>query len=108
MYRPMFDWANGIDPYFRIILSVIAPNDKEANKIHKVLCEGNFVLVVSEGLLGANGGIPTAFYELFRIGDGEVIKHWDVVEAIHEEVDRKNTNDKFNFKTNVTKNESDP
>ncbi len=62
------------------------------NKIHKVLGEGNFVLVMSEGALG---GKPTAFYDLFRIEAGKIAEHWDTIETIPEQSAWKNANGKF-------------
>ena len=47
--------------------------------IHKVLGEGNFVLVVSEGQLG---GKHSSFYDLFRVENGKIAEHWDVIEEI--------------------------
>ncbi|MCK0121581.1 nuclear transport factor 2 family protein [Loktanella sp. F6476L] len=45
-------------------------------KVHKVIGEGNFVLTMSEGTLGED---PTAFYDLFRVEDGLIVEHWDVI-----------------------------
>lgn len=52
-------------------------------KIHKVLGEGNFVLTVSEGKW--NGGKKHAFYDLFRIEDGKIVEHWDVIQPVPTE-----------------------
>lgn len=52
-------------------------------KIHKVLGEGNFILTVSEGIW--NGGKPHVFYDLFRMKDGKVVEHWDVIQEIPSE-----------------------
>jgi len=62
------------------------------NKIHKVLGEGNFVLVLSEGFFN---GENVAFYDLYRVEDDKIVEHWDVVETIPEEEKRKNNNGKF-------------
>ncbi len=64
----------------------------EYHKIHKVLGEGNFVLTISEG---AFAGKPTSFYDLFRIENGKVAEHWDVMETILPESEWKNKNGKF-------------
>lgn len=61
-------------------------------KIHKVLCEGNFALVASEGLFG---GTPTAFFDLFRINNNKVCEHWDVMSTIPSVEQHKNKNGKF-------------
>ena len=44
------------------------------DKVHKILGEGNFVLVASEGTFG---GKHTAFYDLFRVANGKIAEHWD-------------------------------
>ena len=62
------------------------------DKIHRVLGEGNFVLVVSEGSFANK---HTSFYDLFRIENGKIAEHWDVMETIIEESERKNNNGKF-------------
>lgn len=62
------------------------------NKIHKVLGEGNFVLVVSEGYLGKQ---HTSFYDLFRVENGKIAEHWDVIEPILPKAKHQHTNGKF-------------
>lgn len=64
----------------------------EYHQLHKVLGEGNFVLTMSEG---AFGGKPTSYYDLFRVEDGKIVEHWDVMEPILPESERKNSNGKF-------------
>ena len=64
----------------------------EYHKAHKVLGEGNFVLAMSEGKFG---GKATSFYDLFRIENGKIAEHWDVIETIMPEADWKNQNGKF-------------
>lgn len=62
------------------------------NKIHRVLGEGNFVLVVSEGTFA---DVPTSFYDLFRVENNKIAEHWDVMETIAPEAEWKNQNGKF-------------
>ena len=62
--------------------------------VHKVLGEGNFVLVVSEGNFG---GKPTAFYDLFRVENGKIAEHWDTLETIPPQSQWQNQNGKFGF-----------
>lgn len=59
---------------------------------HKIMGEGNFVLSVSEGTYA---GQPTSFYDLFRIENGKIAEHWDVMETILPETEWKNQNGKF-------------
>lgn len=65
----------------------------EYDKVHKVLGEGNFVLTVSEGKFGK--GDHVAFYDLFRIENGKIVEHWDIIENIPAKADWKNDNGKF-------------
>jgi predicted SnoaL-like aldol condensation-catalyzing enzyme len=64
----------------------------EYDRIHRVLGEGNFVLVVSEGRFG---GKPTSFYDLFRVENGKIAEHWDTLETILPRGEWKNDNGKF-------------
>lgn len=60
--------------------------------IHKIVGEGNFVLVMSEGKLG---GQPTAYYDLFRLENEQIVEHWDVITPIPLKSEWKNDNGKF-------------
>ncbi|MGB0205620.1 MAG: nuclear transport factor 2 family protein [Neptuniibacter sp.] len=60
--------------------------------VHKVLGEGNFVLVVSEGSFANQ---PTSFYDLFRVANGKIAEHWDTIETIPAQSEWENTNGKF-------------
>jgi len=64
------------------------------DRVHKILGEGNFVLIISEGTFG---GQPTAYYDLFRIENGKIAEHWDTLEAIPPRSEWKNPNGKFGF-----------
>lgn len=60
--------------------------------VHQVLAQGNFVLAVSEGNFG---GAPTSYYDLWRVENGKIAEHWDVMETIAEESTWQNQNGKF-------------
>jgi len=62
------------------------------DRIHKVLGEGNFVLVTSEGRLA---GTHASFYDLFRVENGKIAEHWDTIESIPARDQWKNSNGKF-------------
>src|SRR5258706_498873 len=66
--------------------------DGKIDKIHRVLGEGNFVLVVSEGHFGKD---HDAFYDLFRVENSKIAEHWDVIEPIPAKENWKNNNGKF-------------
>lgn len=62
------------------------------NTVHHVLAQGNFVLAVSEGTFG---GAPTSYYDLWRVENGKIAEHWDVMETIADPSTWQNSNGKF-------------
>lgn len=60
--------------------------------IHMILAQGNYVLAVSEGTYG---GVPTSYYDLWRIENGKIAEHWDVMETIADQSTWQNENGKF-------------
>jgi predicted SnoaL-like aldol condensation-catalyzing enzyme len=61
-------------------------------RVHKILGEGSFVLVVSEGTYGDK---LTAYYDLYRIHNNKIAEHWDTLETIPPSSEWKNPNGKF-------------
>lgn len=62
------------------------------DETHMVLAQGNYVLAVSEGTFG---GAPTSYYDLWRVEDGKIAEHWDVMETIADPSTWANENGKF-------------
>ncbi|MCI8550772.1 MAG: SnoaL-like domain-containing protein [Lachnospiraceae bacterium] len=60
--------------------------------VHQVLAQGNYVLAVSEGTFR---GAPTSYYDLWRVENGKIAEHWDVMETIADKENWKNENGKF-------------
>jgi len=60
----------------------------QIEKIHRVLGEGNFVIVLSEGKFA---GKPTAFFDLFRVEKDIIVEHWDVLQEIPQKIAHHNT-----------------
>jgi predicted SnoaL-like aldol condensation-catalyzing enzyme len=54
--------------------------------IHKVIADGQFVLVQSEGQFG----VPVACYDLFRVVDAKIVEHWDVIAPIPKSLPHTN------------------
>ncbi len=61
-------------------------------RVHQVLGEGNFVLVVAEGSFGDR---PSSYYDLYRIQNGKIAEHWDTIEPIPPRAEWMNPNGKF-------------
>ncbi|WP_410595617.1 hypothetical protein [Amycolatopsis sp. lyj-23] len=66
--------------------------DVEYTALHRTLGDGDFCLTMAEGRLA---GEHTAFYDLFRVEDGLVAEHWDVLERIPPRAEWRNDNGKF-------------
>ena len=60
--------------------------------VHEVLAQGDYVLAVSEGTFG---GAPTSYYDLWRVENGKIAEHWDVMETIASRDTWQNQNGKF-------------
>ena len=60
--------------------------------IAMILGEGNFVLVAAGGSVAEK---PVAYYDLFRLEDGKIAEHWDVIEETPPQDQWKNNNGKF-------------
>ncbi|WP_139418202.1 nuclear transport factor 2 family protein [Agromyces laixinhei] len=44
-------------------------------KVHQVIAEGDFVFTRAEG----DFGVPSIYNDLWRVKDGKIVEHWDVV-----------------------------
>ncbi len=64
----------------------------EMKKLHLLLGEGDFVLGQSEGTFA---GKDVTFYDLFRVENGKITEHWDVIEQLMPRDQWKNSNGKF-------------
>ena len=62
------------------------------DKTHMVLADGDYALACSEGTFG---GVPTTYYDLFRVENGFIAEHWDVMETLADKSEWGNENGKF-------------
>ena len=44
---------------------------------------------------GSFGGVPTTYYDLFRVENGFIAEHWDVMETLAAKETWQNQNGKF-------------
>ena len=84
--------ADGLDGIIAAVQALTAQGNMFVyTDIHAVLGEGNFVLTVSEGEWS---GQTQAFYDLFRMEEGMIVEHWDVIQPVPTE-GLANTNGMF-------------
>ncbi|MEL6646414.1 MAG: nuclear transport factor 2 family protein [Pseudomonadota bacterium] len=75
--------ADGLEGIVAAVEALTAANNMfQYTEIHAVLGEGNFVLTVSEGQWN---NTTNAFYDLFRMEDGKIVEHWDVIQPVPTE-----------------------
>lgn len=80
-HNPMI--ADGLEGIMAAVETLSAQNNMfQYTEIHAVLGEGSFVLTVSEGQWN---GTTNAFYDLFRMEDGMIVEHWDVIQPVPTE-----------------------
>ncbi len=74
------DGKDGLRQYIKWI-AANCPNPK--GEIKRVFADGDFVIlhVHWTGLFGPNGD---AIIDLFRLQDGKLVEHWDVIQPIPE------------------------
>ena len=64
--------------------------------MHKLIGEGNFVLVISEANFGGN---KSAIYDLFRVDNGKIAEHWESVSRFQRKINGKMKTGSFKFET---------
>jgi predicted SnoaL-like aldol condensation-catalyzing enzyme len=84
--------ADGIAELKNRIASVARDGGQLNIIARRYVADGNFVLVLSEGDLPTG---PTALYDLFRVENGKIVEHWDVLAPIPPRIQRKNANGPF-------------
>jgi predicted SnoaL-like aldol condensation-catalyzing enzyme len=75
-----------------VLLAYLGKTNRTYSTIRKTLGEGNMALIVTEGMVGDKSA---AFYDLYRVSDGKLAEHWEVVEIIPPRETWQNDNGKF-------------
>ena len=73
------------------VSGVVTPSADQVLIPRRYIAEGNFVLCLVE----ARTEPPTANYDLFRVENGKIAEHWDVLSVIPPKNQWKNTNGPF-------------
>lgn len=72
----------------KALQEVISVSGLKNHTIHRVVGEGNFVLTQCEGMWNDK---PVAIYDLFRVAEGQIVEHWDVIQEIPEKMAHNNS-----------------
>ena len=73
--------ADGFDGLRNYVKWIATNYPKTRGEIKRVFADGDYVLLHCHytGFLGENGD---AIIDIFRVEDGKVVEHWDVIQAI--------------------------
>jgi len=85
--------ADGLDGFNDFVGKMAKQNIfMKYSKCYQIIADGNFILTLADGTFGDQ---EVAYYDLFRLEDGIVVEHWDVVANIPPKSEWKNINGKF-------------
>jgi len=85
--------ADGLDSFAAAVQAMAeAGHPMSTENTPIIIVEGNFAFTASEGEILDK---PAAFFDLFRIEDGLIVEHWDVVSEIPARSEWQNDNGKF-------------
>jgi len=73
------------------VSGVVKPGAAQVLIPRRYIAEGNFVLALVESRTEP----PTANYDLFRVANGKIVEHWDVLSIMPPQNQWKNTNGPF-------------
>ncbi len=76
-WRAMVAWLKKDRPDFRV-------------EVKRVIAEGDFVVLHVHMMVDANDR-GRAGVEIFRLENGKIVEHWDILQAIPEKVANNNT-----------------
>lgn len=65
------------------------------SSVEYLYAEHDFVLTMSEGFPNADSGLSDAYFDLFRVADGRIVEHWDIIQTIPAQSSWANENGKW-------------
>jgi predicted SnoaL-like aldol condensation-catalyzing enzyme len=81
---------DGIEPSIAFLSKRFETNPQAINEMKRVIADGDLVAVhVHSRLNDADRG--RAIVDIFRVEDGKIIEHWDVIQPVPENAQNSNT-----------------
>ncbi|MEA2840189.1 MAG: hypothetical protein QOF41_1519 [Methylobacteriaceae bacterium] len=81
---------DGVEPSVAFLSKRFATNPQAINEMKRVIADGDLVAVhVHSRLNDADRG--RAIVDIFRVEDGKIIEHWDVIQPVPENAQNSNT-----------------
>ena len=82
--------GDGPDPFIGFVKWLTSENPKLRVEFKRFIAEGDLVVVHSH-TIPAPGARGTAVMDIFRLDDGKIVEHWDVVQEVPEKAANANT-----------------
>ena len=81
---------DGVEPSVAFLSKRFETNPQAINEIKRVIAEGDLVAVhVHSRLNDADRG--RAIVDIFRVENGKIVEHWDVIQPVPENAQNNNT-----------------
>lgn len=81
---------NGIAPFADYFEGVFKQNPDASSSIERVLADGDLVAIHSHSRMG-DDDLGKAIVDIFRVADGKIVEHWDVMQDVIEPTVSGNT-----------------
>jgi len=82
--------ADGAEPFIGFVKWLTAANPQLRVEFKRVVAEGDLVVVHSHNI-PAPGTRGKAVVDIFRVENGKIVEHWDVVREVPEASKNSNT-----------------
>jgi predicted SnoaL-like aldol condensation-catalyzing enzyme len=81
---------DGIEPSVAFLAKRFETNPQAINEIKRVIADGDLVAVHVHSRLN-DGERGRAIVDIFRVENGKIVEHWDVIQPVPENAQNNNT-----------------
>jgi len=81
---------DGIEPSVAFLSKRFETNSQAINEIKRVIADGDLVAVHVHSRLN-DGDRGRAIVDIFRVENGKIVEHWDVIQPVPENAQNNNT-----------------